>query len=178
MVNKQDNGWDKPVRLPEPISSATREGSVCITLNKTLYFSSGRDCIGAAYCPAAIYSSKLNDGKYLKAEKESQLNIEGDNESIFVSANESFAILSNVTSNRANSDLYISYRDTSKGWSAPSRLDSTINTDDWELRPFVSADNKYLFFTRITFGKDGFTESDIYWVSTERILRKSDANRP
>jgi hypothetical protein len=90
-----------------------------------------------------------------------------------VSADESFAILSNVTNNKTKSDLYISYRDTSNEWSNPTKLDSTINTNDWELRPFVSADNKYLFFTRISFEKGRFTESDIYWVSTERILRKT-----
>jgi len=173
IVNKLDNGWDKPGKLPEPINSVTREGSVCMTLNKTLYFSSGRNCIGVANCPAVIYSSRLIGGKYLTAEKEIQLNIKGDNESIFVSADESFAILSNVTNNKTKSDLYISYRNTNNEWNSPIKLDSTINTKDWELRPFVSADNKYLFFTRISFGKGGFTESDIYWVSTEKILRKA-----
>jgi hypothetical protein len=173
IVDKLDKGWNKPFRLPEPINSVTREGSVCMTLNGTLYFSSGRNCIGAANCPALIYSSRLTNGKYLNAEKENKLNIKGDNESIFVSADESFAILSNVTNNKTKSDLYISYRDTSNEWSNPTKLDSTINTNDWELRPFVSADNKYLFFTRISFEKGRFTESDIYWVSTERILRKT-----
>jgi hypothetical protein len=173
IVNKHDKAWDKPIRLPEPINSATREGSVCMALNKTLYFSSGRNCIGSAYCPAVIYSSRLIGGKYLTNEMEIQLNITGDNESIFVSPDESFAILSNVTNNNPNSDLYISYRDTNNAWSSPIKLDSTINTKDWELRPFVSADNKYLFFTRLSFGKDGFTESDIYWVSTEGIFRKT-----
>ncbi len=172
IVNKLDNRWEKPIKLPEPINSVTREGSVCMTLNKTLYFSSGRNCIGVANCPATIYSSRLNGGKYLTAVKENQLNIKGDNESIFVSANESFAILSNVTNNNTNTDLYISYRDTNNEWSSPIKLDSTINTKDWELRPFVSADNKYLFFTRMSFGESGPIESDIYWVSTERILKK------
>jgi hypothetical protein len=172
IVNRLDDGWDKPVQLPEPINSATREGSVCMTLNKTLYFSSGRNCTGVVNCPAMIYSSRLNGGKYLTAEKEIQLNRKGDNESIFVSADESFAIISNVTKNTTNADLYISYWDTNNEWSLPMKLDSTINTNDWELRPFVSADNKYLFFTRMSFGKNGPVESDIYWVSTERILKK------
>ena len=147
-----------------------------MTLNKTLYFSSGRNCIGVANCPAMIYSSKLTGGKYLTVEKEIQLNRKGDNESVFVSADESFAIISNVTNNRTNADLYISYRDANKEWSSPIRLDSTINTKDWELRPFLSANNKYLFFTRMTFGKIGPIESDIYWVSTEEILKKINLN--
>jgi hypothetical protein len=172
IVNKLDNGWDKPIKLAKPINSDTREGSVCMTLNKTLYFSSGRNCIGVVNCPAVIYSSRLNGGKYLTVEKEIQLNRKGDNESIFVSADESYAIISNVTNNKTNSDLYISYRDTNNEWSSPLKLDSTINTNDWELRPFVSADNKYLFFTRMTFSKNGPIESDIYWVSMDKILKK------
>jgi len=52
IVNKLENGWGEPVRLPEPINSATREGSVCMILNNTLYFSSGRNCEGTVNCPA------------------------------------------------------------------------------------------------------------------------------
>ena len=170
IVNKLDNGWDKPVRLPEPINSGTREGSVCMTLNKTIYFSSGRNCIGIPNCPAMIFSSRYMDGKYSTVGKEIQLNRKGDNESIFVSANERFAITSNVSN--SNSDLYVSYRDSVNEWSLPIRLDSTINTKEWELRPFVSANNKYLFFTRMTFGKNGPIDSDIYWVNIERILKR------
>lgn len=170
IVNKLDSGWDKPLRFPEPINSATREGSVSMALNKTLYFTSGRNCIGIPNCPAMIFSSRNKDGKYSTVDKEYQLNRNGDNESIFVSANESFAITSNVSNN--NSDLYISYRDSINKWSSPIRLDSTINTKDWELRPFVSADNKYLFFTRMTFSKNEPIDSDIYWVDIERILKR------
>lgn len=170
IVNKLDNGWDKPVRFLEPINSVTREGSVCMTLNKTLYFSSGRNCIGIPNCPAMIFSSRYMCGNYIIVDKEIQLNRKGDNESIFVSANESFAITSNVSNN--NSDLYISYRDSVNEWSLPIRLDSTINTEKWEFRPFVSANNKYLFFTRMTFGKNGPIDSDIYWVNIERILKR------
>lgn len=171
IVNKRASTWEKPFKLPGSINSTTREGSVCITLNKTLYFSSGRDCMGKAYCPASIYSSRLIGEKYQTAEKEAHLNINGDNESIFVSANESFAIISNVTKSSPNADLYISFRNQNNEWSSPAKLDSTINTSDWELRPFVTADNKYLFFTRMSFGKKGLNESDIYWVSIETILR-------
>jgi len=95
---------------------------------------------------ANIFCSKLFDGRYLTADIDAHLNVEGDNESIFVSADESFAIISNVTPKEPNSDLYISYRIQNDEWSQPKRLDSTINTADWELRPFVSAGNKYLFF--------------------------------
>jgi hypothetical protein len=173
MVNKHDHGWDKPFQLPEPINSSTREGSVCITSNKTFYFSSGRDCIGKAYCPASIYSSQLIGGKYQTAEKEPHLNIKGDNESIFVSANETFTIISNVSKSTPNADLYISFRTANNQWSSPVKMDSTINTNDWELRPFVTSDNKYLFFTRMSFDANGLKESDIYWVSMEGILKSN-----
>ncbi|HEX2937247.1 MAG TPA: hypothetical protein VHO72_17970 [Bacteroidales bacterium] len=173
MVNKRNNGWDKPFQLPEPINSSTREGSVCITSNQTFYFSSGRDCIGKTNCPASIYSSRLIGGKYQTVEKETHLNIKGDNESIFVSADETFAIISNVTKSTPNANLYISFRTSNNQWSTLVKMDSTINTNDWELRPFVTADNKYLFFTRMSFDANVLKESDIYWVSMEGLLKSN-----
>jgi WD40-like Beta Propeller Repeat len=133
--------------------------------------------MGKANCPASIYSSRLIGEKYQTAEKEAYLNINGDNESIFVSADETFAIISNVTQISPNADLYISFRNQNNEWSSPARLDSTINTSNWELRPFVSADNKYLFFTRMSFGANGLNESDIYWVSIERILKSNGCKK-
>jgi hypothetical protein len=158
--------------MADPISSDTREGSVCMTLDKSIYFSSGRNCLGIVNCPAGIFSSKLINGEYSTAEMVDKLNIQGDNESIYISADESFAILSSVSNKTNNSDLYISYRNKDNEWNQPVKLDSTINTQDWEMRPFVSADKKYLFFTRFSFGKQGSSESDIYWVSTKKIFKQ------
>jgi hypothetical protein len=68
-------------------------------------------------------------------------------------------------------DLYISYRDINNKWIEPQIIDSTINSKDWDRRPFVSIDNKFLFFTRLQIGEKGLTESDIYWVNTSKLFK-------
>ncbi|MCG8697949.1 MAG: hypothetical protein MI922_07840 [Bacteroidales bacterium] len=74
-------------------------------------------------------------------------------------------------------DLYISYRDVHNNWLKPQILDSTINSQDWDRRPFVTIDNKFLFFTRLQIGNKGLTESDIYWVNTSKVFKPFVYNR-
>jgi len=75
------------------------------------------------------------------------------------------------TDNETMMDLYISYRDINNDWLKPEVLDSTINSKSFDRRPFVSIDNKLLFFTRLQVGEKGLTESDIYWANTVKIFK-------
>src|SRR5690606_37625303 len=68
-------------------------------------------------------------------------------------------------------DLYIGYRDINNNWIEPQIIDPTINSKDWDRRPFVSIDNKFLFFTRLQIGETGLTESDIFWVDTSKLFK-------
>ncbi len=45
-------------------------------------------------------------------------------------------------------DIYMSTRDATGGWSAPQRLNTAINTNDYEGYPSLSPDGKKLFFAR------------------------------
>lgn len=45
------------------------------------------------------------------------------------------------------------------------------NSKDWDRRPFVTIDNRFLFFTRLQVGEKGVTESDIYWVNTLKLFK-------
>ncbi|NJK98774.1 MAG: hypothetical protein HC905_31095 [Bacteroidales bacterium] len=38
-------------------------------------------------------------------------------------------------------------------------------------KTIVSIDNKFLFFTKMIFNQTGLAESDIYWVSTQRLFK-------
>ena len=44
-------------------------------------------------------------------------------------------------------DLYVSYR-TAGAWGAPVSLGSAVNTPAYEYTPWVSADGKWLYFSR------------------------------
>ena len=62
-------------------------------------------------------------------------------------------------------ELFVAFKDTSnKYWLPPVKLSSEINNGDFNYRPFITFDGKYLFFTR----RKG-DEIKIYWVKTEII---------
>ena len=57
-------------------------------------------------------------------------------------------------------DLYISFKDANGQWTKSKTMGNTINTKGYEFCPFVTADGKYLFFSR---------DGDIYWVDAKII---------
>jgi RNA polymerase sigma factor (sigma-70 family) len=62
-------------------------------------------------------------------------------------------------------DLYISFADGRRGWTAPRNLGPGINTSADEDSPYISPDNKNLFFVR-----QSQIDSDIYWVDVSALF--------
>lgn len=56
-------------------------------------------------------------------------------------------------------DIYVSER-RNDGWSKPINLGATINTEEFEIAPFLSKDKKKLFFA--SKGLNGASDSDIF----------------
>ena len=100
------------------------------------------------------------------------LSSEADEESLFLSPDENYIIVQAWKSDSKH-DLYISYRTKRGEWTAPKKLNDDINGKEIEQRPFVSPDNKFLFFSRMSItSKNGQTvyDADIYWVSTKAVF--------
>lgn len=167
ILNKDKATWAKPKQLNPPISSSSRESSACMTLDRTIYVSSNRDGNGLA----DIYRSSLQHGEYTNIAPIQAINSERDEESIFIAPDERYLIFSRFTTTTNTPDLFISYQDSDGNWTPPSVLDTTITTAQWERRPFVSIDNKFLFYTTMTFEASVMVESDIYWVSTQKVFK-------
>ncbi|MFA4853334.1 MAG: putative Ig domain-containing protein, partial [Bacteroidales bacterium] len=169
MSERTETGWKAPVKMGPPINTPSIEFEVSISANNTLYFSSTR--------PGGIgdqdnYSSKLEDGKYKNAiNLGSPINSNKGNDTPFIARDESYLIFA---SDRVGSyetdkrDLYISYRKNDNTWTNPKNMGSKINTTGYDLFPYVSPDNKYMFFTR----RDSWLNSSpskIYWISASII---------
>ena len=171
-IDRLNNDWGAPELLPTPLSSVNREANACMTNDGTIYFSSNRNCDGKENCYTAdLFYSRLIDGEYQSVKEVSEFVSVNDEESVFISPNEDYIIFCRYTDNKTQMDLYISYRDINSNWIEPERVDSTINSVFWDRRPFISNDNKFLFFTRLQIGKNGLTESDIYWVNTTKLFK-------
>ena len=167
-ILKKNNGyWEESEKVKSPINTLTREATACMSMNNTIYFSSNRDGNGLA----DLYCSSLEIDEYSRAERLNSICSVRDEESIFIAPDESYIIFSRYATNGNGPDLFISYRDFMSNWAQPALLDSSINTADWERRPFVSIDNKFLFFTKQIFDDKGYVESDIYWVNTQKVFK-------
>jgi hypothetical protein len=172
MIEKINNDWGSPKILQTPISSTSREANACMTNDGTIYFSSNRNCEGKENCHTAdLFYSKLLDNEYQSVDVISEFISSNDEESVFISPKQDYILFCRYTDNETWMDLYISYRDINNNWIEPQMIDSTINSKDWDRRPFVSIDNKLLFFTRLQIGENGLAESDIFWVKTSKLFK-------
>ncbi|TDQ80199.1 hypothetical protein CLV99_1656 [Sphingobacterium yanglingense] len=170
---KKINGvWSSPTVLSDTINSKSREANASMTYDGTIYFSSNRNCYEKDNCHTAdLFYSKREGNLYQKTDIVSELSSSNDEESVFISPEEDYLIFCRHTDNKTGVDLYISYRDINNNWIKPQRVDSTINSKDWERRPFVSIDNKFLFFTRLQIVNNEIVESDIFWVGTSKLFK-------
>ncbi len=84
---------------------------------------------------------------------------------IFVSSSEDVAIISMQQADAVGQeDLYVTFKDSFSGdWSDPMHLGDTVNTEGYEMSPFLSEDQRYLFFA--SNGHPGYGNADIF-VST------------
>ncbi|MGD2034337.1 MAG: T9SS type A sorting domain-containing protein [Bacteroidales bacterium] len=98
------------------------------------------------------------------------LNSSGKENDFYMAKDESFIIF---TYNPSPSppftikhNLYTSFKKGDGTWTNPVSLGSAINTsENYEVAPFVSSDNKYLFFNRAS-----GTSENIHWVRIDNIL--------
>ena len=72
-------------------------------------------------------------------------------------------------------DLYLTLRRPDNTWTKPQRMGPGINTGYHEIGARISADKKYMFFTRSTgWNLNSYTNtSDIYWVELKEYLPES-----
>lgn len=78
----------------------------------------------------------------------------------FIARDESLIVLSDRPPGRPDADLFVSFRLGDGAWTRPVSLGGAINSRDYEGNSFVTADGRYLFFSR---------KQDIFWVSAKAI---------
>jgi hypothetical protein len=167
-----NEGAIAPRPLDTIINSKSREAGHGVSRNGTFYFTSNRN--DQNQCCGDIYFTRFDSGVYNKVKKSEVLSSGADEESLFLSPNEDYIILQAWKNEfESKHDLFISYLTKKGTWTSPKRLNSNINGKEIEQRPFVSPDNKFLFFSRMSITRENdqdVYESDIYWVSTKSVF--------
>jgi hypothetical protein len=89
------------------------------------------------------------------------LNTSADNLDFFVSRDETFMIL-------AKNSLQISYHKNDGSWTNPKNLGPQINFGLGMWGPYVTSDNKYLFYTTGT--QANYSDTYVYWVRIDSLM--------
>jgi Tol biopolymer transport system component len=161
-VTERQNGiWTEPSKLKKPVNSDHVELFFDQSRNGTIYFTSDRP---GGIGQWDIYFANQKNGIYEKLE-----NIGSPINKMYawdpcIAPDESFLIFSaGREDGYGQSDLYVSFKKNG-AWTDPKNLGDQINTKGNDFGPFLSPDNKYLFFCR----HDGI-KGDIYWVDLNVI---------
>ncbi len=82
----------------------------------------------------------------------------------FIARDESYIVYFRLSSPY---NLFISYHKTNGKWTNPKAFGPNINTNIYECCPYVTSDNKYMFFTR---GNWPMSTYYTYWVKVDNII--------
>jgi hypothetical protein len=156
---KETGDWGTPIKLNEEINSPSDEFYPNIASDGTLYFMSKRTG------EARIYKSELENGQYKSAQKvQGTFNNDDAGDHIFSRKMDYIIFSADRDGGYGQADLYVSFKKENGEWSTAYHFGPEINTEAFELGPYISPDGKYLFFTRREKWENS-TYSDIYWVS-------------
>ena len=173
VADYSDNKATNPQLLDSVFNSSSREAGHGVSTNESFYFTSNRD--DQYQCCGDVYYSEPDSEGYTTVQRVDELSSIEDEESLFLSPEGDYIIIQAWRNEfESKHDLYISFKTKVNSWTTPERLNSRINSQEIEQRPFVSPDRKYLFFSRTSVtqvdGRDSY-DSDIYWVSTKSIFK-------
>jgi hypothetical protein len=153
---RKGSGWTTPEKILTGLDSAhyyqvTSHGN---------YYISSKTFKGAGlsdWCKVIIKSA---DTSVISLER--PLNSSGEDLDFFVSADESFMIVTN------RPRFGISYRKADGTWTTPRNFGPKIDFGLGSWGPYVTSDNKYLFYSTGT--KQDYSDVFTYWVRIDAII--------
>lgn len=145
-VDRTENGWGTPIRLPEPINTTARELYPSESSDGFLYFFSSRPggFGGSDLYSVEIKKDDFSDPKNLGP----NVNTEAGESDACVSPDGSYLVFtSSREDGHGKGDLYVTFKQPDGGWSRAVNLGPTVNTEATEFCPSLTPDGRYLFFT-------------------------------
>ena len=157
IVEKNGLSWSEPKLLSPVVNTEEVDWQFSIAENSNLYFDSHK----------GLLMSMFHNGEYKKPEKLSDiLHPSYDGITPYVAPDESYIIFANseLPKGMGEADLYIGFRTADGSWSRPIHMGHKINSQDQDLCPIITPDEKYLFFISRRSG-----EYHVYWVSARFV---------
>jgi hypothetical protein len=161
-VQREGKGWSKPINAGKEINSAHNEYYISFTKGGTMYYSSNKEADNVQSKKYDIYNSPFVKTSFGSSTKlGSAINSEHYEADVFVSPDETYMIYCTERPDGfGGGDLLISFKEANGQWGKAKNMGNAVNTKGYEFCPFVTAEGKYLFFSR---------DGDIYWVDAKVI---------
>jgi hypothetical protein len=153
---KTGNGWGSPKRILTHLNKA----HYCQVTAKGNYYISSKTENGSGYndwCRVVVSATDSIASSLGKP-----LNTPGENLDFFISRDESYMIVTN------RPRLGISYRNSDGSWTEPRNFGPKIDFGLGRWGPYVSPDNKYMFYTTGT--KFDYSDVAVYWVRIDGVI--------
>jgi hypothetical protein len=153
---RSGSGWGNPKRI---LTKLDKAHYYQVTKNGNKYVSSvaGNGTGLSDWCKVAITGADTTASSLGRP-----VNTGGDNLDFFVSKDESYMIVTN------RPGLAISYRKDDGSWTNPRFLGKKIDFGLGSWGPWVTPDNKYLFYSTGT--KPDYSDVKVYWVRIDGII--------
>jgi len=155
-------GWTTPQRL----LSMTRATHYLQETDQKNYYAASM--AANVLPPVDLFKLNIHNGDTTLQSLGAPINTTATENDFFIARDESYLIFCRFASGSA-SDLHISYKKQDGTWTYPKTLGTQVNTPNpnWEACPFVTRDNKYLFFMR---GGNDLASYSIYWVKIDNLI--------
>jgi hypothetical protein len=153
---KNSSAWSNPKWIMTNLDSA----HYCQSTLSGNYYISSRPATGAGsgdWCKALINGADTTAFSLGRP-----LNTGGENLDFFVARDESFMIVTTYLG------LGISYRKKDGNWTNPRNLGPQINFGLGMWGPYVTDDNKYLFYSTGT--KEDYSDVGVFWVRIDGLI--------
>ncbi len=148
------DGWERPRELGSPVVDDPAFYPT-VSLNGTLYYTN--------LAARRVYRAELEGGSVSRVE-DAGLEFGGH---AFVAPDESFVLVdARAPDSLGGSDIYVAFRRPDGSWARPRHLGAEVNSGFDETCPSLSADGRYLFFSRYD---EPDEVSDIYWIDSAVI---------
>ena len=162
---KTENDWGQATIKTSHLNNKQNNAVVGISKDgNTLYLVDAYKKYNDANQGIAI--SKL-DGK--KWSKPAYIEISGMNYlanhfyGFYINPEETVMLISMVSENgKGKEDLHISLKEGDSCWSTPKSLGENVNSEGYEMSPFLTTDNNRIYFSSNGFGGEG--DADVFYI--------------
>ncbi len=157
--------WGEAIHMESPLNSQRYNQVMSVLTDGNTLLIRGSNGNSEGYSLTTRSNGKWSNPRALRIPDYDKMNKGRFSGAFMTSDGMVMVIYFSETKDAKRSDLYVSFNQGSNSWTKPEKIGNPISTHLDEFGPFITADNKTMFFASNRGG--GYGSSDIY--RTERL---------